>query len=587
MNSAMLFNGNAMTNKKTNAAIIIFSLAVFLSLALLNSCAVNRTYTPDEPYLKDADRKDIPEPKKHDPNLAWTSIKRSVFDQVDQALDVERTFRKLFGARRESHNINGYDEVPNSSWFTNRHTLFPMTSEELTRGQIVVGPPDTTGDWEVFRPKIGGTTGGFWIKDIKGNSYLIKFDPPGYGELATGAGVVGSRYFHACGYNVPEETIVYWRPEILKIRPGVTVKDGKKKRPFTQEDLQSILDGAHKEPDGRIRSLASKGIEGKIKDPFSYSGIRRDDPNDWCRHENRRELRGLYVIASFINHYDCKDHNSLDTYIEQDGKHFLKHYLTDFNSSLGSDGLRPKPPKKGYANMVDLRDMFVSLITLGLKVWPWENGGTIEFTSVGYFESKIFKPNKFDPIIPNPAFEEMTSRDAFWGAKIVMSFSESDLQALLAAGQYSDPEAEAYLLKTLKERQEKIGRHWFSKVNPLDNFEYAADSDGLHFRFEDLSVKYGFEEASASQYKYSVRYNKKPLIGDSEFSGAEFSLSSKDLALYYQPTPKELPQEHLYEIIVKTKRGHASYWSKPLALWLWYDHTQNSFQLVGIEHRSS
>ncbi len=579
-----------MANYKTKFAVTLSVAGVIFTLALLNSCAVNRAYTPEEPYWKDADRKNIAEPTERDPDLAWTSIKRSAFDQVQQAIDIERTFRKLSGTRRESHNINGYDEVPNSSWFTNRHTIIPMTSAQLTRGQIVTGPPDTSGDWEVFRPKIGGTAPGFWIKDSKGNSYLIKFDPPGYGEMATGAGAVGSRYFHACGYNVPEETIVYWRPEKLKIKPGVTVKDGKKKREFTQQDLDEILGQAHKESDGRIRSLASKAIEGEIKGPFSYSGIRRDDPNDWCHHENRRELRGLYVIASLVNHYDTKDHNTLDTYIEQDGKQFLKHYLTDFNSTLGSDGRSPKPPKKGYANVVDLRDMFVSLITLGLKVWPWENGGTVEYTSVGYFESKIFEPKKFDPIMPNPAFDEMTYRDAFWGAKTVMAFSESDLKALLAAGQYSDPEAENYLLKTLMERQEKIGRHWFGKVNPLDDFEYASGKDGIHFKFNDLSVKYGFEKAASTQYKYSVRYNNRPLIDDREFTATEFSLSSKDLAdlaLYHHPTSKELPQEHLYEIIVKTKRGDSPYWSKPLALWLWFDHLQNSFQLVGIEHRSS
>jgi len=577
-----------MTYHKTIKRITHTATSIFLALLFLNSCTLQRAYTPEEPYNNDADRKNIAEPRERDPDLAWTSIKRSVFDQAEQAVDVDRSFRKLFGARKESHNINGFDEVPNSSWYTNRHAMYSMSSEELTRGQIQAGPPDTVGEWEVFRPKIGGTAPGFWIKDSKGNSYLIKFDPPGYGEMATGAGVVSSRYFHACGYNVPEETIVYWRPEKLKIKPGVTVKDGKKKRPFTQEDLQSILDKAHKEPDGRIRSLASKEIKG-FKGPFSYSGVRKDDPNDWCHHQNRRELRGLYVIASLVNHYDTKDQNTLDSYVEENGNHFLKHYLTDFNSTLGSDGRSPKPPKKGYANVVDMRDMFVSLITLGLKVWPWENGGQVEYTSVGYFESDIFEPNKFDPIVPNPAFDEMTYRDAYWGAKIVMSFSEENLTSLLAAGQYSDPAAEKYLLKTLKERQEKIGRHWFGKVNPLDNFEYAW-SDGINIRFEDLAAKYGFEDSSQANYKYSVRYNNRQLINDREFTGTQFALSAKDLAdlaLYHKPTAKELPREHLYEMLVKTKRGQSAYWSKPVALWLWFDPVKNSFQLVGIEHRSS
>ncbi|MGH8014898.1 MAG: hypothetical protein ACREBV_01765, partial [Candidatus Zixiibacteriota bacterium] len=165
--------------------------SLLLSLVLiLGSCAVKRPYFPEEPYGKDADRKNIAEPLQRDPDLAWTSIKRSFFDQASQAVDVDRTFRKFFGTRKESHNINGYDEVPNSSWYTNRHAMFPMSAEELTRGPIKTGPPDTVGGWEVFRPKIGGTAPGFWIKDSKGVSFLIKFDPPGHGEMATGAGTV-------------------------------------------------------------------------------------------------------------------------------------------------------------------------------------------------------------------------------------------------------------------------------------------------------------------------------------------------------------------------------------------------------------
>jgi hypothetical protein len=579
-----------MVMKMIKSSYFCISMLLALAIGVLFGCTVKRAFTPEEPYYKDADRKNIPEPVERDPDLAWTSIKRSAFDQLDQGIDVDRTLRKWFGTRMEAHNMNGFDEVPNSTWFTNRHAMNPMTSEELTRGPVNVGPPDTIGDWEVFRPKIGGTAPGFWIKDSNGDSYLIKFDPPGYGEMATGAGAVGARYFHACGYNVPEETIVYWRPEKLKIGAGVTVRDGKKKREFTQDDLRSILDRAHKEPDGRIRSLASKAIEGKIKGPFSYSGKRRDDPNDWCTHEKRRELRGLYVIASFINHYDCKDHNTLDSYIEENGNHFIKHYLTDFNSTLGSDGRSPKPAKKGYSNAVDLKDMLVSLVTLGLKEWRWERSGEVEYPSVGYFESKIFEPHKFESIIPNPAFEEMTYRDAYWGAKIVMSFSKEDLQALLKAGQYSDPQAEKYILQTLLERQDKIGRYWFGKVNPLDNFEYTVSGEGMRFRFEDLAVKYGFEDAKNTSYKYSIKYFNATLVPDQVMTGAQFSLSSKtlsELATYNKPTAKERLEEHLYELIIKTKRGESPYWSKPVVLWLWYDHLKNSFQLVGIEHRSS
>ena len=577
-----------MKKKDKFSQLIIAAGLLLLLLSLLSGCAARRTITPDMPYWKDADRKDIPEPEGRDPGLAWTSIKRSAFDQVRQGINVERNFRILSSNRIESHNINSFDEVPNSTWFTNRHGLFELSPEEIFQGPVIGDGPDTSAAWEVFRPKVGGATPGFWIEDSRGDQYIIKFDPMGYPEMSTAAAAMASRFFHACGYNVPEETIVYWRPEKLKIKPGAKIKENGVKREFTLADLDKILSDVEKEENGTIRSLASKIIEGKIKGPFSYSGKRRDDHNDWCSHQNRRELRALYVFASLVNHYDTKDQNTLDAYIEEDGRHFLKHYLIDFGSTFGADGDGPKPAIKGYANFVDLRDMLVSTLTLGLKTWSWEKGGGVEHRSIGYFESQIFQANKFDPIIPNPAFEEMTYADAFWAAKIVMSFDEEDLKALVRAGKYSDAQVEKYLLKTLLERQQKIGRHWFSKVNPLDEFDFANSDGAISINFTDLAVRHGFEYEDETQYKYSVRYKHVQKLESAEFGGSQFVISADDvkiLAESYRAAKVDNSESHLYEVLISTKRGD-SYWSKDTALWLWYHPDKNSFQLVGIEHRS-
>ena len=40
---------------------------------------------------------------------------------------------------------------------------------------------------------------------------------------------------------------------------------------------------------------------------FSYTGTRKDDRNDLIPHELRRELRGMYVVASWVNHADSGD----------------------------------------------------------------------------------------------------------------------------------------------------------------------------------------------------------------------------------------------------------------------------------------
>ncbi|NIW47138.1 MAG: hypothetical protein GWN30_21030, partial [Gammaproteobacteria bacterium] len=59
-------------------------------------------------------------------------------------------------------------------------------------------------------------------------------------------------------------------------------------------------------------------------------GIRDDDLNDVIPHQHRRELRGLRVVAAWLNHFDTKANNTLDVYVE-DG--YVRHYLIDFGST--------------------------------------------------------------------------------------------------------------------------------------------------------------------------------------------------------------------------------------------------------------
>lgn len=547
------------------------------------SCGSYRAeFTPADPYWKDDDTRDIPEPKERDPSLAWDSAERTAFRQADELLNLDRSFRKIGGRPKQAWNINSFDEVPDCAWFTNRHHLKTMTAEELKQGVMITGGPDTTGEWTVYRPKVGGMTAGFWIKDSRGDEYILKFDPPGNPEMATAAAAMAGRFFYACGYNVPEETVAHFRPENLRIREGVTYEDNDgKRRAFTREKLNEILRLAHHEPDGSVRCLASLALP-NIKGPYSFDGRRKDDPNDWCRHEHRRELRALYVFCSFINHWDIKDQNTMDVYAEEDGHRYLKHHLLDFGSTFGSAGHGPQDPRAGYANLFDLRDAMVSFVTLGLKKWQWEDAKPYQHASIGYFESDIFHPAKWDPIYPIPAFENMTNRDAYWGAKIVMSFRDNDLRALIDAGQLSDPEAREYLLATLIERRDKIGRHWFARVNPLDNFKLEPTENGPAITFEDLAEKYGLSTAAES--RFSIRYQGKALINDHELLSSRLEITPDDLSrLMSMHQPGEDSQSNLYEIRIRSRRDGGE-WSKPVALWLWYHADQSRFQLVGMEH---
>lgn len=561
---------------------------LLLIAAVTVGCSSHKlVYHPGGEPSSEHDNQTIPAPKLADPVLAWQSLDRSVWEQGEQLLDMDRNFRKLIGRPREAYNMTRFDGVANSSWFTNRIGIDAIDPAEVERGPNDAPGPDTTGPWIVSRPKIQGFTIGFWIKDVRGDQYIMKFDPSDNPEIATAAAAMGSRYFHACGYNVPEETIVYWRPEQLQIQPGITYTDRSgNTREFTQEYLDDMLKDVYRLPDGRIRSLASRLLPGKVVGPFSYDGRRKDDPNDWCPHENRRELRGLYVIASLINHYDAKDQNTLDLYVTEGERRYVKHHLIDFGSTFGANSNRPKGPKQGYCNIFDLRDVLVSWFTLGLKKWGWEDAKPYEYKTIGYFESEIFQPNKWDVIVPNPAFENLTARDAYWGAKVVMAWREEYLRALVAAGKYSDPEAEAYLIKTLMERREKIGRYWFGRVNPLDDFTLEVSPAGPRLRFDDLAVRYNLETASATKYRWKCRTQDRAVSEWTQITETSIELNQDliaKVAAAFAAHKSPSDRDHLVEIRIETRRSDSG-WSKPALAWLWFHPETGQLELVGIEH---
>src|SRR5215510_678372 len=111
---------------------------------------------------------------------------------------------------------------------------------------------------------------------------------------------------------------------------------------MTWKDVEEIVRTISHHKDGSFRGVASRTIEGEIIGPFRYEGTRGDDPNDIVAHENRRDLRGLYVFAAWLNNTDSRAGNTLDSIVEENGVRFIRHHLIDFGSSLGSDGDRPK-----------------------------------------------------------------------------------------------------------------------------------------------------------------------------------------------------------------------------------------------------
>jgi hypothetical protein len=85
-----------------------------------------------------------------------------------------------------------------------------------------------------------------------------------------------------------------------------------------------------------------------------------------------------------------------------------------------------------------------------------------------------------------------------------MSFRDEDIRAIVKTGKITNPQAEKYLTNTLIERRDKIGRYWFSRINPIDKFKANITTDSLRLSFEDLGVSGNIYDAKQSYYEYSI-----------------------------------------------------------------------------------
>jgi len=380
---------------------------------------------------------------------------------LTRGLDPSILYRRLSGNHREAANVDEHDQVRlPSTWWQPRVGFRSVSVPQMLAGPGPASGP-APGTWRVVKAKTQGVSVGFQIKDSGGTRFAIKFDPIPYPELTTAADVIGSYIYWAAGYNVPNNVIVYLRSADLEVAGDATVDVPRKGRiPMTGAFIDTLLKHVPREADGSYRAVASRFIAGKPLGEFEYSGRRKDDPEDLIPHELRRELRGLWTINSWVNHDDCASRNTLDMWVTDGGRSFVRHHLIDFNGILGAASIDKHSYRAGSEYLLDYGVGFKDLVTAGLLPAGWESYVDPNLPSVGFYDSKTFDPEGWRPFLPNPAFDDRTLRDIRWGARIVAGFSDELIRAAVAQGKLSNPRAEEYLVRTMIERRDIIVRKW-------------------------------------------------------------------------------------------------------------------------------
>jgi hypothetical protein len=417
--------------------------------------------------------------------------------------------------------VNALDEVPDSTWFTNRIGVRDLTLDEMRGGPNEIGSPELHRPWTVHTTKAGAPELGLFITDARGVKFLLKFDLPGYAEQQTAAHVITGKLLWACGYNVTDDYVVTFAPgDLVLARDAVRIDVFGGQYTLGRAELDEMLRATPTTPDGRLRAMASRWIPGKLLGGLAGEGTRKDDPNDRIPHELRRDLRGGYSMFSWMDHVDVEENNFVDTWVERGGRHYVQHYMIDFGKALGVMNSTRLDQRPGFEYDVDFGAMAHWLVTAGTQRRPWEGSSSPPIRGVGIFDADPFDPGGWTPITQAYLPLYIADRfDKFWGAKILIRFSPQQIRAAVETGRLSDPRAVDYLTSTLVARQHAIARYWFNRVNPLDHFAIAPQGSGSELCFDDLALAYrlGADPAATQYHVASYDQNASPIGAGAAF----------------------------------------------------------------------
>lgn len=473
-----------------------FGIVAVFAVLLLPRAASAEKFFRDDPLTQEPPPVSVSEISPRKPS-ALRDFLENTFARPGERHTAER--------RTPAQNVNTLGEVPDSAWFTNRHHRKRTSIAELEKGARADLAPCTSGQWAVTSAKAEGVTPGLQIKDCAGRKYLLKFDPLSNPEMASGAEAVATNFLRAIGYNVPENYIVYFHRDRLEAAEDAAYTDATgKKRKLNEKEIDEVLKLVPKDSQRGYRALASLFIGGEPIGPFSFHGTRVDDPNDIVPHEHRRELRGLYVFYEWLNQTDAKSLNTLDSIVEENGRRFVKHYLIDFGSSLGSSSTAPKRARDGHEYYVEPKIHSLRTFTAGAHLPRWARADFPDIPAVGNIEWRTFVPDMWKPNYPVAAFDNRLPDDSFWAAKQVMAFTDDEIRALVSTGQYSDPKAAEWIAQCLISRRDKIGAVYFSRVLPLDGFRVELG----RLVFDDFQEKYDMAAPRRYQVRWA-RFNNK------------------------------------------------------------------------------
>lgn len=520
--------------------------------------AQSRRFFPDDPIWREPVTQDVKNAKRYEPDLAFQTIENLFWRPGDREIG------------QRAKNINTVDEVPDSAFFVNRAGRVPLTPALVARAANTSAGP-AAGPWTVVSAKSDGVTPGFTIRDPANQLWFVKFDPPGWRAMATGSEIVAAKLFWAAGYHTAEYHIAQLKPANLVIGKDTRITPpGEMARGMQRSDVTWLLSRADRDADGSSRVILSKATPGRPVGRITFHGTRADDPNDVVPHEHRRELRGYFVFAAWLNHVDAKGINSLSSLVTENGRSFIRHYLLDFGSALGSAAVGPREGWEGYEALVEQPgEIGARVLSLGFKIPKWRTQDYFESPAIGRLprDHSEWDPQSWWPHITNAAFRHMRSDDTFWAATKIAAISDDMIKAAVTEAKFDNPAAEAFLAKAISDRRLRILQAFLPKVNPLVDL---AITDG-RLTFRNLAVEAAVADRvpgySALWYTFDNAGDKATLVATTEETQSPL------------PMPR-MPASEFIKVDISAVGGPEP-WTRPISAY--FRKISAGWALVGLE----
>ena len=301
-----------------------------------------------------------------------------------------------------ARDVNTIDEVPDSSWFTNRIYAQPFRWRSRARREH---------DRRARPPVRGPSSGRRPRASRRGSRSPMPTTRCGLSRSIRGASPC--RHWSDCrreqdvlGSRLSPGRVVSGRaaPRQLTIAAG-RVKTECGRTTSGRCTMADIDDGVEARGSERRRHVPRAGraqAPRPLVGGFRYHGTRPDDPNDIVPHEHRRSLRALKVFGAWTNLVDMKAGNTLDSVITESGRSACGTTcrMSDPPSAPAPRGRTSTRgmgvPLRGRARVEAVRAASASICSHGRRRRYDER------PEMGRFEGDAFDPEQWDPECPLP-----------------------------------------------------------------------------------------------------------------------------------------------------------------------------------------